>query len=440
MKRFVMVGVLLMLMILPVHAASIEISTPEELAAMAENPQESYILTEDIDMGGTDWKPFDFFGQLDGNGHAILNMTVNTPGETTEISFDGNQKKYDTSFAGMFCVLDKAEIKNLKLINYRSEIQWDSPVFIGSVCGYARDSVIENCDIRATLELRAHDRMFGVGGAAGYGTGDIRNCRIDVTMICVDTDDQTKDEQFMGGTYATGFMGVENCQITLDGYVSEHGYVHNGGVTGMFMQYPIGVERVANITDNHIQGKITFFEDNRDRRAYCSPVIGEQLQIYRYSIRRNTDDFKRDERREYDRELLPEMCEKPDYQTTVVPSTCDSYGYTVYECKGCGYSYTDEYTLFEHQVVDWKVAVEPTPLETGLSTGNCSLCGAEQQRVEETLPPETEPPTTQPEDTVPEPETVENEGVLLTPVWVVAGIAVAVGLVFLIIRLCKRKR
>ena len=44
----------------------------------------------------------------------------------------------------------------------------------------------------------------------------------------------------------------------------------------------------------NINGKITFFEDNTDRRAYCKAVAGERMNLYSTSAA-NTDNFVRNE-------------------------------------------------------------------------------------------------------------------------------------------------
>ena len=59
------------------------------------------------------------------------------------------------------------------------------------------------CTVTGCLELRAHDRMFGVAGVVGYGSGTVEGCTVDVTLICTDTDPNTKDEQFMAAVFST---------------------------------------------------------------------------------------------------------------------------------------------------------------------------------------------------------------------------------------------
>ncbi len=410
MKRLFLLLFPLFLLLLPLTAGAkeaqpIPISTPDDLAAMAQDPTGHYVLTNDLDMTGIEWKSLDFSGTLDGQGHAILNLTLSEPSDTRLDSVDGNCKFYETTYVGLFGTLTDAEVKDLKLINVRGLVESDEPVFLAALAGYCRDSSITGCTVTATLELRAHDRMFGVGGVIGYGSGLVENCDVDVTLICVDTDASTRDEQFLGGVFATGFVDVLDSTIHIQGYSSEHGYAHNGGITGMLMQYPLAVRHAGYITGNQVTGFITFFEDNTDRRAYCAAYCGEIL-AYNYYVRDNTEEFTRDERKEYDVELRPEMCPEPLYSETVVPGTCDTYGYTEYTCPFCAYTFRDRYTPFLHTVTDWTVDIPATQDAEGRSTGLCDGCGIPQERTDPTLPPpppETEAPTTAP-TAAPEPE------------------------------------
>ena len=420
MKRFVCALLLLALLLglCPGALAAedgIEIYTAQDLLAMAENPAGHYVLMADLDMAGIAWTPVDLLGgSFDGNGHSILNLTVNTTGNTKDISYDGNQKTYDTCFAGFFGVLRNANVTDLHLVNIRAAVETDQPCFLGGIAGAMYDSTLTDCSVSGVLELRAFDRMFGVGGIAGYGSGSMERCRADMTLICVDTGKDTLDEQFLGGAYATGFIDVVDCEILLDGYVSEYGYTHNGGLVGMVMQHPLGKGRRGLLTGNSVTGKITFFECNKDRRAYCEAYVGETLASA-FLRQSNTADFKRDERRTYDVILGPELCENPVYTESVTEPGCDSFGFTAYTCEDCGYSFTDCYTLPRHTVTVWELTQAPTVEATGVSTGYCDGCGLEFTREEpklEPTEPETQPPATEapaPETALPEPSSEESK-------------------------------
>lgn len=381
----------------------VEIATVEQLLAMAENPTGSYILTADLDMTGVSWKSLDFSGSFDGNGHAILNLTLSQPSDFRPKSYDGNNKGYEAAYVGFFGTLVNAQVKNLKLLNVRGLVEADEPCFLAGLAGFADHGLVDNCTVTGCLELRAHDRMFGVAGIIGSGNGTVTGCTVDMTLICTDTDSESKDEQFLGGVFGTGFVSVTDCDITLDGYISDHGYVHSGGIGGMHMRYPLpDWKTVGYITGNRVAGKITFFEDNRDRRAYCEAEVGEPLASNTV-ISDNITDFLRDERFVYDTELRPETCAVPVYNREIIPATCQSYGYTVHTCGGCGSSFRDSYTLFSGHTTDsWTLVTASTEEQEGLSRGNCDVCGLELERNEPKLAPqqsseEPEVPPTEPQ-------------------------------------------
>lgn len=347
----------------------IQISTPEDLKAIKDNPSGNYILTKDIDMSESFWKPFSFSGTLDGNGYSILNLNIQTIGSETADTYDGNYKIYDTYFAGLFSQINNATISNLCLVNLRANINIIDSCFVGSFAGYSDNSTITNCSVSGELSLTVNAPMFGVGGIVGYGNGKISNTSTDTTLICIDTNTTERDEQFLGGACAAGYVDVDNCNIKLQGFVSDHGYVHNGGLIGMYIFYPYGINYYGSITYNHVEGKITFFEDNTDRRAYCKPMIGE-IMIYEFEYGGNTENFINDERFEYNTDLLPEACATPDYDIVVTEPLTDTFGYTTYTCKNCGYTFTDNYTIYEEPEEITTVPVTEEITTSSLSTDN----------------------------------------------------------------------
>jgi len=440
-----LVAVLMLCLALPVSGQQTEptrIYTVEDLLKITQDPQGNYILMEDLDLSGIPWPCPDFYGSFDGNGHAILNLTLNQPGSTVANAYDGNRKSYESQFAGFFGILKDARVENLNLINVRGYIDTQNPFFLAGVAGYMENSTISGCTITGSLELRAHDRIFGIGGIVGYGCGIVEHCTADVTLICVDTNAETKDEQFLGGAYATGFINLDQCKVALDGYISEHGYVHSGGLTGMYMQYPWGKEETGSLRDNYVEGKITFFEHNSSRRAYCDAFVGESLVYYKFYKGNNISKFKRDERYQYDQELRPEMCEKPEYSKETTQPDCDHFGYTTYTCTGCGYQYTDRYTLKRHVVNKWVMELAPTTQEEGRSVGACRDCGKIFTQVipklEMTTVPTTVPAgTTQPSEPMTEQETENPDGAWL--LWLAGGAVVLAVLVLTLSGGRKRK-
>lgn len=323
----------------------ITISTPQELADIAKNPGGDYVLTSDIDMKGFNWVPFTFSGSLDGLGHTIYNLYVDQPGAEHEVSVDGNRLKYDTVFAGLFSQLDGASVKDLTLLNIKVNVTTEENCFLGGLAGFARGASIENIHVFGRIHLTLSSRMGGVGGITGFGDGTIDGSSADVELVFVDTNRKVKCEQFMGGIAACGYLDIQDCSVKLEGYASVHGYVHNGGLLGMYHVHD-GAQRKTHlgyVRGCTVDGHIRFFENNKDRRAYCRRFVGELLHRNLEVEDNIYTRFVRDERDNFRVNLLPEMCEAPIYDVAVTHPTSEAFGFTTYTCRTCGYVYTDDY-------------------------------------------------------------------------------------------------
>ena len=263
----------------------VEIKTYSDLAAAAANVDGSYILMADIDMskaGEEGWKPWNFNGTFDGNGHILYNMDIKT---TTDIT------------AKTYAYIELGQQADMS----------SKSIFAAILAGYMNNTTITGCSVEGYVSLTSTSKMWGTAGVASFGNGLIENTVSDVTLVCTDADpdDADKDEQFMGGIYADGYIDVKDCEVTIDGYISERGYVHSGGIAGLYILYPVSGSYVADIAGNTINGKITFYEDNEDRRAYCKALAGERMNLYTTS-RDNTDNFMRNEVFDYTQTLKPE--------------------------------------------------------------------------------------------------------------------------------------
>ncbi|MBR3159538.1 MAG: hypothetical protein IKF14_10610 [Atopobiaceae bacterium] len=338
------------------------------LLALASNPSGSFKLMADIDLAGHTWQPFDFRGTLDGNGHAILNATITEVSAARRDTYDGNLVSYESVFSGFFGALEGATVRNVQFLGLDVSAKTEEPTFVGGVCGYMDDATIENCTIVGQVALTTTGSCIGVGGAAGFGRGTIANNIIDVTLVCTDTDKVNKDEQFMGGAYANGYADLKNNKITIHGYVSDHGYVHSGGMIGMYILYPEDYGYAGTITDNNVEGSISFFEDNTDRRAYCDAEIGENMSPSNITRSGNTSNFTPDEHFEYDVDLVPHACENPEWTDDVHEGSCTEHGYTEKTCSTCGYKYRTAWMPIKHNVETWKDVTDPTATSGAATT------------------------------------------------------------------------
>ena len=372
----------------------IELSTAEDLLQLGLRPDASFVLTRDIDMGGLDWEPVAFTGKLDGNGHVLYNLKVNRTGGVRADTVDGNNKVYDSVFAGLFSTLINARVENLTLRGVDIQIRSGEHCFVGGITGYIKNSEIANCsilDARISLVATCQPEPVnprtscnaGAGGIAGFGSGAIRNCTAETVLVF---DDQfaanLKVEEFMGGVLSCGDATITGCSVTVDGYDACRGYAHNGGLVGMFYLYDKS-EALGTITGCSVDGSITFFEDNTDRRAYCQPFVGELLTWTNMS--ECTQTFTRNELFDYTAKLSPEKCETPSYTETRQEADCDHWGYTVHSCTVCGHTWRDEFAAPAHVPGEWTVTQAATYETAGRRELTCTLCG--QVIAEETIAP-----------------------------------------------------
>lgn len=347
----------------------------EGLLAIREDPSGSYTLEADIDMGGISWKPVAFSGKLDGKGHTLYNLTVTSCGDEVRTARDGNLKAYDTVFAGLFSVLEDAVVKNLNLKGGRILIESSEHCFAGGITGYMDNASISGCKVETRIYLINYAVMTGIGGIAGFGCGKISDCAVDTELVFEDRNTNSRCEQFMGGVLACGAADIDNNFVSVHGYDSCSGYVHDGGLVGMY--YACGMQTDANsVCDNVISGYIRFFENNPDRRAYCGPAFGEYLHMP-YYFHGNTDGFSRLETWDYDTVLSPETCDSPDYAESVMQPDCSSWGFTTRTCKGCGYTIVENYTAPRHTPGVWVIVKEPTYEKAGSERICCTVCGKE---------------------------------------------------------------
>ncbi|MBQ2218340.1 MAG: hypothetical protein II418_05295, partial [Firmicutes bacterium] len=158
----------------------------------------------------------------------------------------------------------------------------------------------------------------------------------------------------------------------IDGYDSDHGYVHNGGLVGMYIIYPKGSSYAGAVVNDHVSGRIRFFEDNRDRRAYCEPYIGEVLQ-WTYDWGGCTEDFERDEVFTYDEILRPCPHGNLYWTETKVEPDYNVQGYRELRCTECGYTVRLDYRAplkQEIQLLDEEPVAEAAAEATAEVTAN----------------------------------------------------------------------
>ena len=127
-------------------------------------------LTDDIDMSGVEWTPFNFNGVLDGAGHTISNMQMNQNMFDTADPAEGEYKSQQYE-AGFFSRLVHAHIRNLYFENCAATISdnldpaTQRDIYVGIVAGTAIASGFENISVvNCTVTQNGKTDNFGYAG------------------------------------------------------------------------------------------------------------------------------------------------------------------------------------------------------------------------------------------------------------------------------------
>lgn len=185
---------------LPVSAAEtgpIPIHNASELQNIKNKLNADYILANDVDCSGINFKPISgFTGSLDGNGYSIKNMS-------------SSSNKYGD--AGLFDYASGAVLKNLKLVNV------DFNGSIAAMVAYAVNCTFDNCSIRGSINGK-----YFTGGFAGIlDKGNITHC----SSSCV-----------LSGTYDVGGLAGFVDSATISNCVFS-GEISSGENTGGIVGY-----------------------------------------------------------------------------------------------------------------------------------------------------------------------------------------------------------
>ena len=256
----------------------LQISTPEEFVAFAENcrldtysQNLSVTLEADIDLTGLSFAPIPIFsGTFDGNGHTVSGLRITASGSSQglfrfltatavvqELSVSGNIHPGDSrSQIGGIAGHNEGYI-----LNCRFQGQLSGSEAVGGIAGInAVTGIIEGCEVSGEI----HGDHF-VGGIAGENSGVIRNCansatvnttpqqnNIDITDITMDTLTNTEAANTatdIGGIAGSSSGVVRDCENRGDVGYRHIGY-NIGGIAGTQSGY---IQNCEN--RGHIQGR-----------------------------------------------------------------------------------------------------------------------------------------------------------------------------------------
>lgn len=216
-----------------------QIENAEQLNAIREDLEASYILIKDIDLSGySNWEPigsFDinqqsntstmFQGSIDGQNHKIKNLTIN--------------RKDNARSGGLFGdVLDnqKVKIKNITCENVNIQGEYNAVgALIGNIYYEWTNGMstveISNCIVQGKIQV---ENSFVIGGLIGYaGQSQVSNC-ISTIEISANYDNGRNTGVTIGG-----IIGGSDYQQTLKqcinyGNLESEDYtsIHMGGIAG----------------------------------------------------------------------------------------------------------------------------------------------------------------------------------------------------------------
>ena len=190
------------------------ISTPVELIQIGEHTSAYYKIVADIDMSEypLSWVTVDqFTGNIDGDGHAISNLTMTG----------------DEYYTGMFGYLQSgASIKNLSLISPSLTIDTDNE-YAGIIAGCAMKASLENVHIYDGLikEPTASADLSAVGGLVGQASAysSFESCSFEGEITAPAAENVGGIVGYTRTTSTVNNAAVE-ASITADSYI--------GGIVG----------------------------------------------------------------------------------------------------------------------------------------------------------------------------------------------------------------
>ena len=239
-------------MLLEVSATTIPagytpIYTAQNFSNIRNNPNDQYILMNDIDLKslGT-WLPINNFdGILDGNNFAIRNMTINSS------NWGWN------SSGGLFVSVDNGEIKNLNIVNASISV-FNDFASVGGIAGHIGESAkISNCSFTGSINAEIPCTAY-IGGIVGVSEGEISNCYNwgNININCV----EPNLSPGIGGVHVGGIAGraidISDC-YNWGNISASSGRTLAGGIAGIANNNVVRCFNEGNITIISQSGEVS---------------------------------------------------------------------------------------------------------------------------------------------------------------------------------------
>lgn len=149
-------------------------------------------LAADIDFGGAEWTVIpEYYGEIDGKGFALRNITVNQ-------TYEENGAEYAGMF-GLFCGL----VYDVAFENVNVEVYANSQLYAGLFAARVDlGGMVRNVTVSGTLSVTAGTGFAYIGGFAGENRGEISNVSVNCDMNVSPNAENDAD------IYAGGFVGL----------------------------------------------------------------------------------------------------------------------------------------------------------------------------------------------------------------------------------------
>ena len=202
--------------------SAVKISTPEQLAGIANNLSGSYVLTNDISLSSYNGGKLSisgvFGGTLDGNGHVISGLIL---------------AEESISFALFDTIAQSGTVKNLGVRGGSEGRAYRAPA--GGIC-VTNNGRIDNCFFEGEMS----GLLPRLGGICGINNGTISNCYFDGNIY---SEQIRQWDMAVGGIAAENTGSILGCyakgSITVYGEALAGGIaaLHNGGLIENCVNY-----------------------------------------------------------------------------------------------------------------------------------------------------------------------------------------------------------
>lgn len=171
----------------------IDITSVDKFELIRNNPEGSYILTNDIELS-EEWVPIGlneeapFTGILDGNGYSIMKMTIMNE-NLGYVGLIGYNKGIIRNLnLGIKYINNEPDLTGNATINITSTNVDYENLYIGGIAGYNDTmGLIINCQvaIKISAETAYKNRDMYVGGLVGYNKGEIKDSYVITNLSAI---------------------------------------------------------------------------------------------------------------------------------------------------------------------------------------------------------------------------------------------------------------